>query len=289
MAENFAKREYKSYILIDFSNTAAEAKELFDNIFNFDYFFLRLQIIYRVTLEERNSVIIFDEVQQAPLARQAIKHLVKDGRFDYIETGSLISIRKNIKDIVIPSEENQITLFPMDYEEFCWALGDVATISLIRACFEKQQALSDGVNRQLMRNFRLYMLVGGMPQAIEAYLNRNDMSYVDSVKRKIIELYEQDFMRIDPTGKVSRLFRSIPQQLASNSTRFIPSKALNGHARPSLLGETIADIADSMTVNVVYHANDPSVGMALHGSMSAYKLYMADTGLFVTLAFMDKR
>lgn len=287
LVESFAKNEYKSYILIDFSTAPKQVMELFEDISNLDYVFFRLQMLYHVSLVTRKSAIIFDEVQMQPLARQAIKHLVKDGRYDYIETGSLISIRQNIKDIVIPSEETHICLNPMDFEEFKWAIGDSVTIPLLRQAFDGKQPLSDSVNRQMMREFRLYMLIGGMPQAVEEYLDTNNMSRVDTVKRKILALYEEDFNKIDKSGRASMLFRSIPQQLASNKSRFSVSGVLGKGNRPYLLEETIVNMVDSMTVNVAYHANDPNVGMSLHGSLDAYKLYLADTGLFVTLAFMD--
>ena len=288
LAESFAKAEYETYLLIDFSIASAEVHGLFRDFPDIDYLFLRLQLLYGVSLTPRKSVIIFDEVQMEPYARQAIKHLVKDRRYDYIETGSLISIRQNVKDIVLPSEETQVCLYPMDYEEFRWALGDAATIPLLQHSFQLQLPLGDGVNRKLMRDFRLYMLVGGMPQAVEAYLQHRDLSHVDDVKRRILSLYEDDFMKLDPTGRTSRLFRFIPQQLAQSSTRFKARGVLGNSVRPAILEETIANMADSMTVNIAYHANDPHVGLAMHGSMEAYKLYMGDTGLFVTQAFMDK-
>jgi len=288
LAESFAKAEYETYLLIDFSIASAEVHGLFRDFPDIDYLFLRLQLLYGVSLTPRKSVIIFDEVQMEPYARQAIKHLVKDRRYDYIETGSLISIRQNVKDIVLPSEETQVCLYPMDYEEFRWALGDAATIPLLQHSFQLQLPLGDGVNRKLMRDFRLYMLIGGMPQAVEAYLQHRDLSHVDDVKRRILSLYEDDFMKLDPTGRTSRLFRFIPQQLAQSSTRFKARGVLGNSVRPAILEETIANMADSMTVNIAYHANDPHVGLAMHGSMEAYKLYMGDTGLFVTQAFMDK-
>lgn len=287
LAEAFAKKEYDSYLLIDFSIASQEVHNLFKDLTDLNYIFIRLQIIYGVSLTPRKSVIIFDEVQKEPYARQAIKHLVKDGRYDYIETGSLISIRKNTKDIVIPSEETQVCLYPLDYEEFRWALEDNVSINLLKQCFETKTPLSDGINRQMMRDFRLYMLVGGMPQAVSAYIDSNDMSYVDAVKRRIIELYDEDFMKLDTSGKASRLFRSIPKQLSNNQSRFKIGGVLDSHDRPSLLEETIMNMVDSMTVNIAYHANDPNVGLALHGSLDAYKLYLCDTGLFVTLAFWD--
>ncbi|MCF0235567.1 MAG: ATP-binding protein [Bacteroidaceae bacterium] len=288
LAESFAKAEYESHLLIDFSIAPPEVHELFRDLSNLDFLFLRLQLLYGVSLVPRKSVVIFDEVQQQPLARQAIKHLVKDGRYDYIETGSFISIRQNIKDIVIPSEETQVCLYPMDYEEFLWALGDEATMPLLRGAFEQRLSLTDAVHRRLMRDFRLYMLIGGMPQAVDAYLERQDLSYVDRVKRRIIELYDEDFLKIDPSRRASRLFRSIPQQLASNVTRFRVGGVLDANDRAHMAEEAIEAMVDSMTVNMAHHANDPHVGMAMHSSLSAYKLYLADTGLFVTMAFMDK-
>ena len=220
LVEEFAKREYKSYILIDFSKTDKEVESLFDNLMNLDYFFIRLQNIFGVSLHQRESVIVFDEVQNFPPARQAIKHLVKDGRFDYIETGSLISIKKNIKDIIIPSEEHAETLFPMDFEEFYWACGNDTTPQQLREAFQMKMPMGDAVHRRWMRDLMLYMLVGGMPQAVDAYLRNKDMKAVDETKREIIELYYNDFRRIDTTGRASRLFSAIPGQLNTNASRY---------------------------------------------------------------------
>ena len=197
IAEQFAQREYESYILIDFSIAPKEITDLFQDISDLNYIFVKLQLFYQVNLKERKSVIVFDEVQKQPLARQAIKHLVKDGRYDYIETGSLISVRKSSVDIVIPSEETKIDMFPMDYEEFRWAMGDEVTIPLLRTMFEKKQPLGDAIHRKMMRDFRLYMLVGGMPQAVAKYIQINDLADVDLVKRDIIALYEEDFEKIE--------------------------------------------------------------------------------------------
>lgn len=193
LAEEFARNEYESYILIDFAIAPAEVQELFNDISDLNYIFLRLQLIYRVQLIERKSVIIFDEIQKAPLARQAIKHLVKDRRYDYIETGSLITVHKSSQDILLPSEETRVDMFPMDYEEFRWALGDTATIPLLRTAFEKRIPLGDAVHRRMMRDFRLYMLVGGMPKAVAEYIKTNNLGAVDLVKRDIVSLYEEDF------------------------------------------------------------------------------------------------
>ena len=286
IAEEFARREYDSYINIDFSIADAAVK-LFSHISDLDYFFLRIQSLFNVSLHERKSVIIFDEVQLYPPARQAIKHLVKDRRYDYIETGSLLSIKKNVKGIVIPSEETRISMYPLDFEEFLWAVNKSQTYDLIRYSYQNLKSLGDAVNRDLMRNFRLYMLIGGMPQAVNAYLESNDFSAIDAVKRNILELYIDDFRKIDPTGRASRLFTSIPAELSRNSKRYQVGSVIE-NATASRLGELLMDMADSMTVNFSYHANDPSVGFSLHADYDCFKLFLADTGLFVTLAFMDR-
>lgn len=287
VVEEFAKKEYKSYILIDFSKASKEVKELFDDISNLDYVFLRLQLIYRTDLYERNSVIIFDEVQLCPMARQAIKHLVKDRRYDYIETGSLISIKKNVKDILIPSEERKISMFPMDYDEFLWAIGDTSTSKLLTEIFEKKISLGDAAHRKLMRDFRLYMLVGGMPQAVNAYIETNNFKKVDEVKRDILKLYEDDFKKIDASGRISMLFDGIPAQLNTNASRYQVSSVLHGERADTIL-ELIADMVDSKTVQIAYHANDPNVGLANAKDLRRFKLFLADTGLFTTLLFKDK-
>ncbi|MCD7715775.1 MAG: AAA family ATPase [Lachnospiraceae bacterium] len=286
LAEEFAKNEYDSYILIDFSIASKEVNDLFGDLSDLNFLFLRLQMIYRVNLTERKSVIIFDEVQMQPLARQAIKHLVKDGRYDYIETGSLLSIKKNIKNIVIPSEETRVNLYPLDYEEFRWALGDKATIPLLKNAFERMQPLGDAMNRHLLRDFRLYMLVGGMPQAVDTYISTNNMSIVDQMKRNILDLYEDDFRKIDPSGRAGIMFDAIPAELHKNASRYQISSVISGE-KEDRVREILADMQDSMTVNIAYHADDPHVGMALHKDPRRYKLFLADTGLFVTLAFKD--
>lgn len=287
VVEAFAKEEYKSYILIDFSKASKEVKELFDDVSNLDYIFLRLQLIYKTDLHERNSVIIFDEVQLCPKARQAIKHLVKDYRYDYIETGSLISIQKNIKDILIPSEERKISMFPMDFEEFLWAIGDTSTSKLLADVLEKKLSVGDAVNRKLMRDFRLYMLVGGMPQAVVTYLESNNLRVVDEMKRDILSLYRDDFRKIDTTGKISMLFDAIPAQLNTNASRYQVSSVLSGERADSVL-ELISDMVDSRTVQIAYHANDPNVGLANAKDLRRFKLFLADTGLLTTLIFKDK-
>lgn len=287
IAEEFARREYESHIIIDFSIADDAVKELFSHLSDLNFFFLRLQSLFNVSLHERQSVIIFDEVQLYPQARQAIKHLVKDGRYDYIETGSLLSIKKNVKGIVIPSEETRICMYPLDFEEFLWAVNKPQTYDLIKYSYQNFKLLGDAVNRELMRYFRLYMLVGGMPQSVNAYLESNNFSAVDAVKRAILELYIDDFRKIDPTGRASRLFTSIPAELSRNAMRYQVGSVIE-NATASRLGELLMDVADSMTVNFSYHANDPSVGFSLHADYNCFKLFLADTGLFVTLAFMDR-
>lgn len=274
-------------ILIDFSIAPKEVHNLFSDLSDLNYLFLRLQLIYHVNLENRKSVIIFDEVQKEPLARQAIKHLVKDGRYDYIETGSLLSIKKNVENIVIPSEETRIEMVSMDYEEFRWALGDKATIPMLKTAFENKISLGDDVNRRMMRDFRLYMLVGGMPQAVNEYIDTNNFSKVDEMKRSILELYQDDFRKIDSTGKASLMFSAIPSELTKNESRYQVSSVIPKEKQNRVLG-IIANMKDSLTVNLAYHANDPSAGISLHEDISKYKMFLGDTGLFTTLAFMDK-
>lgn len=287
IAEAFAQKEYKSYILIDFANTETDVISLFDHVSQLDFFFLRLQALTNIDLYERQSVIIFDEVQLCPKARQAIKYLVKDGRYDYIETGSLLSIKKNIQNIVIPSEEQTVDMYPLDFEEFLWACDKKKSYDLIRLCFDNLQPLGDSVHRSLMREFRLYMLVGGMPQAVCSYLNGSNFSEIDNVKRRILGLYIDDFRRIDPNGRASIVFASIPSELARDTSRYRVGNVIE-NGRPSRLGEVFADIADSFTVNFAYHANDPGIGLAMHADFDNFKMYLADTGLFITLVYMDR-
>ena len=287
VVEEFAKNEYESYILIDFARASKETKELFEDVSDLNFLFLQLQLQYRVDLQERKSVIIFDEVQLCPAARQAIKALVADHRYDYIETGSLISIKTNVKDILIPSEERKISMYPMDYEEFLWAIGDTATFPLLKKCFEMNQGLGDAINRKQLRQFRLYMLVGGMPQAVSTYIETNNFRKVDEIKRDILNLYESDFAKIDPTGRLAMLFDAIPAQLNKNAARYQASSVLNGEKQDKIL-EYIAELKDSKTVLVAYNTNDPDAGMSNTRDLSRFKLFLSDTGLFVTLMFKDK-
>ena len=288
IAEQFAKQEYKSYILIDFNKATATVKSLFNDLMDLDYIFIYLQDAYKTTLYPRESVIIFDEVQQCPLARQAIKYLVQDGRYDYIETGSLISIRKNVENITIPSEEDKIEMFPMDYEEFRWAMGDKTTMPLQKQLFDKKMSMGDELNRAKMRDLRLYMLVGGMPQAVSKYLETKNLRAVDAIKRKIIELYIEDFRKIDKNGKIGRLFQAIPSMLSRNVTRFHPTSIIKGLPSDKM-EDLIAALEESKTVNFCYHVTDPQVGLPLTEDRERFKLYVGDTGLMVTLAFWDKR
>ena len=287
IVEEFAKNEYESYILIDFTKASKEVLNLFDDISDLNYIFLRLQLIYHKELHQRKSLIIFDEVQFCPKARQAIKHLVADHRYDYLETGSLISIRKNVKDILIPSEERQVQMYPMDFEEFKWALGDTVTIKLLRESFEKYQPLGDDLNRRMMRDFRLYMLVGGMPKAVSTYIETNNMRLVDEEKRDILRLYESDFMKIDSTGKAAMLFKSIPSQLEKNASRYQVSSVLENQRNSTVL-ELISEMESSKTVLVSYKSDDPNAGLTRTKDLENFKLFVCDTGLFTTMLFMDK-
>lgn len=283
----FAKNEYENYILIDFSTASKGVRDLFLDLSDLNYIFLQLQLQYRTDLQERKSLIIFDEVQLCPPARQAIKSLVKDHRYDYIETGSLISLKRNVKDILIPSEERKISMYPMDYEEFLWATGDASTPGLLRKALEGKRPLGDQINRKLLRDFRLYMLVGGMPQAVTAYTETNNFKNVDQVKRDILSLYEDDFRKIDSTGKISLLFDSIPAQLSKNASRYQVSSVLE-HERADTVLELISEMKDSKTMLISYHANDPNVGMAGNKDLHRFKMFLADTGLFTTLLFKDR-
>lgn len=287
LAEAFAKNEYRSYLLIDFAACPQEVHDLFKDVSDLNYIFFRLQIIYHVQLYERQSVIIFDEVQKEPLARQAIKQLVKDHRYDYIETGSLITVRKSGEEILLPSEETKVDMFPMDYEEFRWALGDTATIPLLRQAFEQKVPLGDAVHRRMMRDFRLYMLIGGMPQAVAEYINTNNLAAVDVVKRDLVSLYEDDFYKIDPSGRATAIYDAIPAQLSINASRYQVAAALPGD-KSDRMESLVKTMNDSMAVNVCYHSNDPNAGLALTQDNGKFKMYASDTGMFITLAFKDK-
>lgn len=288
IVKEFAENEFKSYILIDFAHTSKEIIELFDDTYNLDFFFLQLQQLTGIRLYENESVIIFDEVQLLPKARQAIKYFVADGRYKYIETGSLLSIKKNTKDILIPSEEHKITMYPMDFEEFLWATGDEITADTIKMLLKNKKAAGNAMHRNLMRIFRLYMLIGGMPQAVETYLEQNNLQAVDETKREIVDLYEEDFTKIDSTGLAGDIYDAIPASLSGNASRYVLSNAREG-VRSEQVRQLVPDILSSYTVNIAYHANNPGVGMALEKDIGRYKLFTSDVGLFITLAFKDKK
>ena len=287
VATEFAKKEYKSFIIIDFAEVGSDIVSLFDDIRNLDFLFLQLQSLYGTSLYRRESVIIFDEIQKCLKARQAIKYLVKDGRYDYIETGSLMSIRKYKRGIMIPSEETRITMFPMDYEEFLWALGDTVTFPMMKYAYENKCALGEAVHRQFMRQFRLYILIGGMPQAVNTYIQYNELKRVDDVKREILELYIDDLREIDETGRASRIFESIPGELAKGKLRYTVGSVIENADAYNL--DTIwQDLENSLTINFSYRCTDPNVGFALHKDYNYFKLFLGDTGLFISLAFWDR-
>jgi len=285
IAEAFAKNEYRSYILIDFSKTTSNILECFDDIGNMNIFFLRLQAETGITLYEHESLIIFDEVQLFPRARQAIKHLVHDGRYSYLETGSLISIKKNVKDILIPSEEMKIEVYPMDYEEFCDAVGN--NYGLLQQIYDSGAVIGQATNRKLMRDLRIYMAVGGMPQAVEAYINGKNFSEVDMVKRQIISLYEEDFKKIDASGRISALYHAIPAQLSKDARKYRITTAI-GKRNNMKVEELLYELIDSKTVLPCYNSTDPRVSLTDTKDFDSYKLYLSDTGLFITLMFIDR-
>lgn len=283
IAEEFAKKNYRSYIKIDFANVSADLLDVFTDITNLDLFFLRLQTVTGITLYRRESVIIFDEIQLRPPVRQAVKYLVADGRYDYIETGSLISIKKNVRGIVIPSEEHKIPVHPMDYEEFMWATGN-DTYGVLRDLYRLGKPVGNGTNRKLMRDFRIYMAVGGMPQAVQAYVDGRDFLQIDAVKREIISLYVDDFKKIDSSGLIGRMYKSVPSQLATDKRRYILSAATQKRKTGRDL-ERISDLLDSKTVIPCHNALNPGVSLSQTRDDDTYKLYLSDTGLFTTMLF----
>lgn len=287
IVEEFAKNEYESYILIDFSRAGKDLKDLFDDLSSTDYLFMQLQLLFNTKLIDRKSLIIFDEVQFCPKARQAIKLLVEDGKYDYIETGSLISIRKNVENILIPSEEEKLSMYPMDFEEFLWATGDTASNDILRECFLNGTSLGEAASRKMLLKFRLYMLVGGMPQAVAKYIESNNLEEVDMVKRNIITLYLDDFYKLDMRGFTSDLYRNIPSELSRHTSSYKISSVLKNE-RPSTVQDEIRELIESKTVLASYNSTDPGASLALTKDINKFKLYLSDTGLFVTLMFMDK-
>ena len=289
LAEEFAKREYKSYMVINFSNVNNMIKDIFENDFmDLDLFFNKLSFAFGATLYERESLIIFDEVQRYPKARELIKFLVADGRYDYIETGSLISIKHNIEDIVIPSEEEHLMLHPFDFEEFLWAMGDRVTVPFIKSCFEQEQPLGEAAHRKAMNSFRQYMLVGGMPQAVAEYAATKDFARVDRIKSIILNLYRQDITRFAQgyESKVQAIFDEIPGQLSKKEKKFAIT-SLGKDSKTRTYEDAFMWLTDGMIINNCYNATDPSVGLSMYLDVTSRKCYMADTGLLVTHAFHD--
>ena len=290
IAEEFAKNEYKSYILVDFGNVPNDVLHLFaQESSDLDLFFAKLSAFYGIKLFKRDSLIVFDEVQQFPRARQLIKYLVADGRYDYLETGSLIRLKKNVQDIIIPSEEEHIEMFPMDFEEFLWAMGDTVTVPLLKACFESKKPLGQALHRKIMNDFRQYVLVGGIPQSVAAYLNGKDFEASDMAKRRILKLYHDDVSKFAEgyEDKVFALFDGIPAQLSKKEKKYKLS-SLGKKARFRSYEDSFVWLNESMIVNTCFNATDPNVGLALSADHSTQKCYMADTGLLVTQTFMDK-
>ena len=284
IAEEFARNEYESYILIDFSIASKELLDIFDDISKPDRFFLRLQMEMGVELIERKSVIIFDEIQLFPKARQAIKHLVKDGRYDYIETGSLISIKKNVKDILIPSEEHKIHVYPMDYEEFLWATG--GNPNVIDMAYKSNIEMGNIANRNAMRDFRIYMAVGGMPQAVERYIETNSFESVDKVKREILDLYYADLKKIDASGRITDMYKSVPSQLAGKKKHYVITAA-TGKQKTRKDEERLFELIDSGLVLPCYNVTKPGISLSQTKDMNCFKLYLSDIGLFTTMLFND--
>lgn len=286
IAEEFARNEYESYILIDFSNVSKEIIDIFEDISRLDRFFLRLQMETGIELIERKSVIIFDEIQLFPKARQAIKHLVKDGRYDYIETGSLISIKKNVKNILIPSEEHRIYVYPMDYEEFMWATG--ANPNVLSMAYKSNMELGNAANRNAMKDFRIYMAVGGMPQAVERYISTNNLEAVDKVKREILELYYDDLKKIDDSGRITDMYKSVPCQLASKKKHYVITKA-TGKQKTRKDEERLFELIESGLVLPCYNVLNPNISLSQTKDIDCFKLYLSDIGLFTTMLFNDSQ
>lgn len=290
LCEQFAKAEYKTYILIDFGNAPKDIMDLFIyESSNLDLFFAKLSAYYSTPLYKRETLIIFDEVQQFPRARQLIKYLVADGRFDYLETGSLIRLKKNVKDIIIPSEEDHIEMFPLDFEEFLWAMGDEATVPLLKQCFDARKPLGAALHRKIMNDFRQYLLVGGMPQSVLAYLNEKNFEAADIAKRRILKLYRDDVSKFADgyEDKVFAIFDGIPGQLSKKEKKYRLS-SITKKARFRNYEDSFVWLNEAMIVNACLNATDPNVGLTLSADHTTQKCYMADTGLLVTHTFMDR-
>lgn len=291
IAQQFGENEYKSYLLIDFAHLPQEVKHFFENDINdFDLFFNKLSAYYRKTLYKRQTLIIFDEVQRYPAARELIKYLVADGRYDYLETGSLISLKMNIEDIVIPSEEEHVEMFPMDFEEFLWAMGDETTVPFLRDCFENLRPLGQAMHKRVMNDFRQYILVGGMPQAVEAYRKSKNFEETDRIKKRILTLYRQDITKFAKgyEAKVLSIFDEMPSQLSKTEKKYKLSGIEKG-ARFRDYENAFLWLTEAMIVNDCYNATEPTVGLAMSEEHATRKCYMADTGLLVTHSFMDDK
>ncbi len=289
IAKEFAQNEYESHIIIDFGNAPKDVLDLFESdSADLDLFFAKLVLFYGTPLTNRKSLIVFDEVQQFPRARQLIKYLVADGRYDYLETGSLIRLKKNVQNIIIPSEEDHIEMFPMDFEEFLWAMGDEVTIPFLRQVFEAKKPLGDAVHRKIMNSFRQYLLVGGMPQSVLAYQNGKDFGASDEAKRSILRLYREDVSKFAAgyEDKVYAVFDEIPGQLSKKEKKYKLS-AIDKNARFRSYEDSFIWLNEAMVVNTCFNATDPNVGLALSADHATQKCYMADTGLLVTHTFMD--
>ena len=287
IAEDFAKENYKSYILVDFNKVNADVCNLFVNYLDdLDTLFMYLSSYYNTKLYNRESIIIFDEVQMFPKARAAIKYLVADGRYDYIETGSLMSIRKNVKDITIPSEERHIRMYPMDFEEFLWAMDNEMLIPVIRDCFEKKKPMGQMLHRKAMDYFRQYMIVGGMPQAVEKYIQTRDFEAVDITKRNILTLYREDIMKHSDGNEleVEAIFDEIPAQLSNHEKKFKLSD-IKPSARMREYKQPFYWLDDAMIVNTCYNSSEPNIGLKMNMERKTLKCYMADTGLLISHAF----
>lgn len=287
IVEEFAKNEYEDYLLIDFSKVKAKVKRFFNEYLDdLDTFFMYLFAEYHKNLPRGKSVLIFDEVQKFPRAREAIKHLVADGRYHYIETGSLISINKNVKGILIPSEERHISMFPMDFEEFLWALDDEATMPLVENRFAAKKPIGADTNETIMDRFRQYLVVGGMPQAVQEFVKSHDLGEVDAIKRDILALYRADIFKYGGAArhKILAVFNAIPSQLSKHEKKFVLSE-VSEKARMREYESALEWLKSAMTVNVAYSSNEPNVGLNLNSDREAFKCYLGDTGLLISMAF----
>lgn len=287
IAEAFARENYKSYIMIDFNQAGKDVQDLFDNyLVDLDTFFIYLSAIYGVKLYPGESLIILDEIQMFPRARAAVKYLVADGRFHYLETGSLVSIRKNVRDIVIPSEERHIKMYPMDFEEFLWAMSEEPLASVIRMNYDRQKPMGQGLHRRCMALFRQYIIVGGMPQAVQTYIDTKSFEETDLVKRDILTLYRQDVAK-HARGyerKVTAIFEEIPEQLSKHEKKFVLSSLGKG-TKYRDYESSFLWLEDSMICNICYNSTEPSIGIKMNRDRTTMKIYMGDTGLLVSHAF----